>query len=405
MDPTSKNRTSFETALDSSPTSLEEESSQMDSPLKDYRSGADAHVQGQNNSDSIKNIKDQNINSHIFTSSGIPTVFHEVRQIDSAQPATEDQLSQASSPTPAISVTKGKASIGPPKMLNSGNQPPSPSVNSSQVNVQVPVNAPVKAYPAPTDLKDLSGFEFKLDHYQENYSNVSNAGKNLGKEFNLTPFEVGAIRAYTGDTYLYINWQMRNLPNPSVDLYDAKALEHSGVPKDMAELIANLTNGLKKLPSTQSSSTRFKGLGRDANFPANELAKYKEGAQVSTPMFTSTTGTLEQMGHNFWWDNSPHAIVIHQAFMGNGRDIGPFSALPDEAEILFLPNTKFLVTHVKDNVIFGAGVSKHAKFKDDKARSDAYKLDDKKLIKTVISLQELPPEIQPKEKKSMFKFW
>lgn len=407
MDPTSKIRTSFETTLDSSPTPLEEESSQTDSPLNYYRSSADAHVQGQNETGSINNIKDQNINSHIFTSSGIPTVFHEVRRIDSAQPATEDQLAQASSQAPAISVTKGKASIGPPKILNSGIQPPSPSVNLTHINVQVPVSAPVnatvKAYPAPTDLIDLSGFEFKIDDYQDNYSNVSNIGKNLGKKFNLTPFEVGAIRAYTGDSYLHINWQMRNLPDPSVDLYSAKALEKSGVRKDMAELIANLTNGLQKLPSSQSSSTRFKGLGRDANLPANELAKYKKGAQVSTPMFTSTTGTLEQMGHNFWWDGSPHAIVIHQAFMGNGRDVGPFSAVPDEAEILFLPNTKFLVTHVNDNVSFGAGVSKHNKYKDDIARSDAYKLGNEKLTKTVISLQELLPEIQPKEKKSMFR--
>jgi len=399
MDSTSKLRTSVELYLENNSIHPENESNPAENLLTECRSGADVHVQNQNGSESTKNIKDQNTSSHIFSYSGIPTAFHEVRQIDSAQPATDDQLAQASSPTPAISVTKGKASIGPPKILNSGNQPSSSSVNLTQVNVQVPVNA----YPPPTDLKDLSGFEFKIDHYQDNYSNVSNAGKNLGKKFNLTPFEVGAIRAYTGDTYRHINWQMRNLPIPSVDLYDAKALEHSGVRKDMAELIANLANGLKKLPSAQTSSTRFKGLGRDANLPADELAKYKEGAQVSTPMFSSTTGTLEQMGHNFWWDGSPHAIVIHQAFMGNGRDIGPFSELPDEAEILFLPNTKFLVTHVQDNVIFGAGVSKHNKYKDDKARSDAYKLGNEKLTKTVISLQELPPEIQLKEKKSMFR--
>jgi hypothetical protein len=399
MDPTSKIRTSFETDLDSSPTSLEDESSQTESPLKDYRSGAEIHVQNQNEGDSTKNIKDQNISNHLFTSSDIPTAFHEVRQIDSTQPEPEDQLAQASSQTPVIGVTKGKASIGPPQILNSGNQPPSSSANLTKVNAQ----ASVGTYPEPIDIKDLSNFEFKLENYQDNYSNVSNAGKNLGKKFNLTPFEVGAIRAYTGNSYLHINWQMRNLPDPSVDLYDARALERSGVTKDMAELIANLANGLKKLPPAQTSSTRFKGLGRDANLPADELAKYKKGAQVSTPMFSSTTGTLEQMGHNFWWDGSPHAIVIHQAFMGNGRDIGPFSELTDEAEILFLPNTKFLVTHVQDNVIFGTGVSKHNKYKDDKARSDAYKLDDKKLIKTVISLQELPPEIQPKEKKSMFR--
>ena len=61
MDPTSKIRTSFETDLDSSPTSLEDESSQTESPLKDYRSGAEIHVQNQNEGDSTKNIKDQNI--------------------------------------------------------------------------------------------------------------------------------------------------------------------------------------------------------------------------------------------------------------------------------------------------------------------------------------------------------
>jgi hypothetical protein len=399
MDPTSKIRTSFESPIESNSTPPEKESSQTESPIKKLHSSAATHVQNQNESEATKNIKDQNISSNIFSYSGISTVFHEVRQSDSTPPATEDQLAQANSQIPATGVTQAKASIGPPKMLNSGNQAPSPSANL----IKVDVKAPAHIYPKPSELKDLSKFKFEFDDYKDSYFDVSVAGKKLGEKFNLTKFEIGAIRAYTGDSYLFINWQMRNLPDPLVDLYDAKALEKSGVRKDMAELIANLTNGLKKLPSSQSSSTRFKGLGRDANLPADELAKYKKGARVSTPMFTSTTNTLEQMGHDFWWNGSPHAIVIHQAFKGNGRDIGPFSVLPDEAEILFLPNTKFLVTHVNNNVIFGEGVSKHAKYMDDKARSDAYKQGDKKLIKTVISLQELPPEIQFTQKESLFR--
>ena len=224
MDPTSKIRTSSEPALDSSPTLPEEESSQTQNPLKDYRSSADVHVQDQNEGSSTKNIKDKNISNHIFTSSDIPTDFHEVRQIDSTQPATEDRLAQASSQTPAIGVTKGKASIGPPQISNSGNQPPSASANLTKVKVQ----ASVGAYPAPTDIKNLSSFEFNIENYKDNYFNVSNAGKNLGKKFNLTPFEVGAIRAYTGDSYLYINWQMRNLPDPSVDLMMPK---HWNIPE------------------------------------------------------------------------------------------------------------------------------------------------------------------------------
>lgn len=399
MDPTSKTRISFEISLESSPTPPETKSSQTENPLKEYRSGADVHVQNQNEGESKKNIKDQNVSSNVFAYSGIPTIIHEVRQSDSTQSASEDQVSQVNSQTPSIGVTKGKASIGPPKMLNSGNQVSSSSANLTKVDVKTSANT----YPKPTAIKDLSGFQFESDHYKNYYLSVSDAGRDLGEKFNLTPYEVGAIRAYTGDSYLFINWQMRNLPDPLVNLYDAQALENSGVRQDMAELIANLANGLKKLPPAQTSSTRFKGLGRDANLPAAELAKYKKGAHVSTPMFTSTTHTLEQMGHDFWWNGSPHAIVIHQAFMGNGRNIGPFSGLPDEDEILFLPNTKFLVTHVNDNVSFGAGVSKHNKYKDDIARSDAYKLGDERLTKTVISLQELPPEIQPKEKKSMFR--
>ncbi len=437
----------------------EKKFSQTKNPTKNYCADAKTHVQSQSDGEVTKSIKDQNISSNIFDSSGIPTILYELRQSDFEQPESEGQPDQTPDQTAATGVTKGKASIGPAKALNSGifdssgiptilsevrqsdfEQPeskdqlgqapgqtaatgvtkkasigPAKTLNSgNQVSspaTSIPktvIQAPGHTYPKPKEIKDLSKFKFDNQNYKDNYLAVSQEGKDLGKQFQLTMEEVGAIRAYTGDSYKYINWQMRNLPDPLVDLYDAQALENSGVRSDMAKLIANLVSGLEKLPSAQSSTTHFEGLGRDTNLPAAELAKYKQGAIVSTPMFTSTTTKLGQLADMDWWTKFPQTIIIHQRPNGNGRNIGPFSAISKESEILFLPNTRFGVNSVKENVKVGGPInwSQMHNLNEDQINAAYNAPMIEELSKTVIALQELPPkqpaQPKPKEKTSLF---
>ena len=176
----------------------------------------------------------------------------------------------------------------------------------------------------------------------------------------------------------------------------------------MADLIANLVNGLKKLPPAQLEGEIVSGHGRDVNLPKDELEKYKEGQIISPSMFTSTTSTLEQMVSNQWWNTNPQAMIIHQVANGNGRDIAAFSPYEYESEILFLPNTKFKVEYRKDNVTIGGGVAidiNPQAIKDQydektkKAWADKYNdPSGQKYKKTIIALRELPaePEIPAK---------
>jgi hypothetical protein len=81
----------------------------------------------------------------------------------------------------------------------------------------------------------------------------------------------------------------------------------------------------------------------------------KEGAVISDRMFTSTTTRLEQTVEGDWWRKNDQVWTIHQRVDGNGRDIAAFSGYGNEAEILFLPDTKFLITYRKDDAIVGSG--------------------------------------------------
>ncbi len=415
MDPASKIRKFFGRPVESDKETSGKESGQTKSLEKKHRSDSVDHIQTAVKSESIKNIKDQDIGINVFGYSRIPTIFHEVRQIGSENDLTQtdyrEQVAEANSQTASIEPAKSMIPTpSPPKKPGSGNQIPSSlrdiPKTAAQASVHKSVPSDGNTYVEPdTSIKDLSGFRCDYSDYVDNYCAVSQAGKDLAEKFNLTPEEVGAIRIYSGPTYKHINWQMRNLPDPSVNLYDAKALEQSGVRNDMVELIANLTNGLRKLPPAQSSFTDFKGLGRDANLPADELAKYKQGAIISTPMFTSTTTELGQLTDMDWWTKFPHTIIVHQRPNGNGRNIGPFSTIPRESEIIFLPNTRFGVNSVKENIKVGGPVNWfHLSQQTESEINAAFNQPmDEDLIKTVIALQELPPEDKPKEKLTSFR--
>ena len=197
-------------------------------------------------------------------------------------------------------------------------------------------NDAINVYTAPKIIDyDLSSFEFQDKEANACLSGISDEAKALASTHQLTQKEVAAIRAYTQNYYLVINYQLRNLPDPNVNIYDAAALKKLGVNPDMADLIANLVNGLKKLPPAQLDGQIVRGHGRDANLPEEELEKFKEGSTISPSMFISTTNSLEQMVSTSWWNTNPQAIVIHQIPNGNGRDIAAFSSYQHESEILF----------------------------------------------------------------------
>jgi hypothetical protein len=328
---------------------------------------------------------------NLFDSAFMTTVVLKNTKSSTVSARSSKQVFQSQSPSPAPSTTTANAAMTPSKTAN-------PSVFSAVSGSAIPVNSqqkPINNYSAPVTTFDIKNFQFHYDKYAKT---VTPQGRLLGSEFNLNEDEMVAISAYTQDCYKAINYQLRNLPDPTVNIYDPNALKASGVSEDLALLIANLVNGLKKLPPAHrddgSGTPINRGIGRDVNLPAEELAKFQEGKIVSSSMLTSTTSALEQMVEGNWWSNNPHSLIIHQQLNGNGRDIAAFSMYPHESEIIFLPDTKFKVTYRKDDVATGGPVNRDGlRGKTEEEIRLAYNdPTGPKYLKTIITLTEIPSD-------------
>lgn len=188
----------------------------------------------------------------------------------------------------------------------------------------------------------------------------------LINDCQLSEKEAAAIHAYTIDSreksyYIHINNQFRHLPLDKVDISDAKALINAGVQNvELAELIAALISGMRKLPPLQTSDSAYLPLGRNVIMYPQELDLYTKDAEVNQKTFMSTTVSATSMtsGSVDFWDQKYVALVIYQRVNGNARDIGPFSDFPDEQEVLFMPNTKFKVMFRSEPVETTQGASK-----------------------------------------------
>jgi hypothetical protein len=221
---------------------------------------------------------------------------------------------------------------------------------------------------------------FRSNEQNDLYEGLSPTAKQYAKNYGLTRIEAAAIRAYTQDGfYTHINNKFRTLDLEHIDISDANALKKGGVKtSDLAELIAALIRGLRKLPPAQTSETYFTSAGRNVSLPENEFKLYIQDAKVTVSAFLSTTDSADEMITDNWWNNKDHALFIFQKINGNGRDISIFSDFENEAEILFLPYTKFEVIFRGEPTLTTPGVSSFGKPSKNE-----------KIVKILIALQEI----------------
>lgn len=266
-----------------------------------------------------------------------------------------------------------------PAILVSGGTPKNDDIIGSESSPQIssPASFPVVS----TDQIKFGKAEKSLLIKQ-----LSFKAQVLAWRYNLTNDEAAAIHAYTKNQYFQgINSQFRTLPLYDADIFDAKSLKQAGVKNsDLAELIAALARGLKKLPPAQTDPSNFLCLGRNVSMTADELGTFAENSEVTMPTFVSTTVSSDEMISENWWNKKNQALFIYQRVDGNGRDITIFSEFPREKEILFLPYTKFQVLFRGEPTNTLAGVP------DDNAPLDKHA----KVTKLLIALQEIPSEKQ-----------
>jgi hypothetical protein len=179
------------------------------------------------------------------------------------------------------------------------------------------------------------------------FMSLGTEAKQLVETYQLSFSEAAAIVAYTNDSFFKaINHQFRSLKLDRIDITNPDFLINAGVEnRDLAEVIAALVSGMRKLPPVQVDDSHFMALGRNVTMKKHELDLYKQDAEIVSPTFLSTTYSAnamisEKVG---FWNAKDNAMFIYQRVNGNARDISAFSVYPGEKEILFLPNTKFKV--------------------------------------------------------------
>ena len=227
------------------------------------------------------------------------------------------------------------------------------AVKGSSLHSRIPKNINSEA---SENLSKIFGLT--EDENTEFVLKLSNEAKDLAKKYGLTAKEATAIRMYTDNNYyIKINNQFRNLPLAKVDTTNSLALQSLGVVDDcLAEIIASLVSGMKKLPPAHLDDACIRGLGRMVNL-RDDLDSYQEGAEIDAESFISSSVSTKELTRENWWNRKAHMAVIRQRVEGNGRDISAFSEYPGEEEICFIPNTRFKILYRSEEVDTPPGYS------------------------------------------------
>jgi hypothetical protein len=381
MNPTDKAHTVVTKTLEQEPISPKSKSSAAANPFNNLYMDSKVHVEKQAENDAMKGIKSELIQNKFNKNDNYDINFHQkTEQLEIKNTENTGQIANSE-------TSHQNAITNKPVMPQSPKTPPPkpPLANSNEdakiVNTPLPKNHKLAA----------SNIKFSPKQHKELYSKLSLNAKWVALKNNLSNKEAAAIHAYTlNEYYIDINNQFRNLPLADVDISDPLALKNAGVENsDLAELIAAMVTGMKKLPPAQLDNSYFMAVGRNVTMPESELENYLEGNAVTCPTFLSTTVSQTEMVTEDWWNNKDTALFIHQRVNGKGRNITVFSQFAVEQEILFLPYTKFLVNFRGEPDYTKPGLSR------DETNINNNHPNSKKILKTLINMQEIPNEDQP----------
>ncbi len=368
-----------QTMLSSESESFHTSSNTSKNPLKDLRALSSQHVRSSSAHGSLKNIKSESLNTPSTADKGKIPIRHQssMRPSQPHQPqiSVEHRIPDRRKSDDQINIFE--------RTKISENLAESLPIYSNQIFGQIGTTKP------QTDMSNGINFDsvkFGIRDKPNIEKFISNNpdAQILRDTYGLTNHEAIAIVAYTHDYYEPIRLQIEALP-PDADLSDPESLINSGVKKrDLAVLISDMFNGLKKLPPSDIDSSHSKALGRSLNLTDADLAKYKEGNLIDMPSFTSTTISGASLLGGDFWNAKTYALMIRQARNGNGRDISALSLYPNEKEICYLPRTKFKVIGVFQPKMSPPGPSGS---RDLSTPENQYK---NRKTKPIILLQEMP---------------
>jgi NAD:arginine ADP-ribosyltransferase len=137
--------------------------------------------------------------------------------------------------------------------------------------------------------------------------------------------ELGAVSAYTGNTYDLVNCFLRDCLEPSEKLKNRE---------NVLNFTRLLNSALAQLPTY--SGTAYRGVSKDLS--EAQLARYIVGETVQENSFTSAS-TSKTKAFEYFGTGNTRFIILSKT----SSHIKSFSNLPEEDEVLFAANSQFRV--------------------------------------------------------------
>jgi len=181
--------------------------------------------------------------------------------------------------------------------------------------------------------KDYHGVTMKRLYYDAFKSWIDDFSSDESKETRVIALKSLGLHSddgffiwsYTGSCSSWVNREKRNCNE-----YDSECKQY----------FANgLTSALRKLPFYVGQAFRWEEA--DDELKKFNWFKIHIGTTIKIPYFLSTSKDNITADPMIWEINTIDG--------GNARDITDISNAPSEREILFLPDSKFLITGVKDD--------------------------------------------------------
>ena len=213
-----------------------------------------------------------------------------------------------------------------------------PMLMKAQASLKQPeIQSKINEYQAKID--EQSSETYKL----LNEIDLSQFGMfNYDSEDSLNSMEQLALYVYTTSFYKVINallsGDQKKLLDSIKEEFNSKPIDTNQIINMIKGIIPVIKRGLEKLPDHKATLYRGAGLTQEA------LEKYEIGKEIDLPRFSSSSSQLIT-AHRFAMSvaSKEKKAVLFEIQSETGKQITKYSMMSNEAETLFLPDSRFKV--------------------------------------------------------------
>ncbi len=223
---------------------------------------------------------------------------------------------------------------------------------------------PVTTDPAEAQLGKLDEIKQAKSDLKHGRKQTDEIGENMLRKVEkyqvlkgggLSAAERAAMMGYTGEQYRLMNPAMagnRDWLKSNMESLNSMGLQLDTSPTALDQALAHnqeiarmASSGMKKIPVWKQDQTLYRG----ETVPQAEGESLGPGKSKKYPHFVSTSLELEAPRRqlNEWATPArPFKIIYHIKSSTTGRNVAPYSQLPQEKEILFPAGSKFVMGQI-----------------------------------------------------------